>query len=202
MSEMETIANSTAPDIEDWIGLANFVYRHDVQQAVCLQALDKARVLYAGCLVMQSTRPAANECEWKAPDSIGSFSAAADRLATELRNLTKAHKDMPITYELFPPQDADEVLQQLHDRTQELFVVESRFLDSVLTTMNLFICSLVPQDDWNSYLVEAPDKQNIKNLMESDTTMNIGRATKHASATCTNIKDWIRSFLLFCFLYL
>ena len=124
---------------------------------MCLSALDEARIFYAQCLVMQSTRASASESEWKAPDSIGSFSRAADRLATELRNLIKKHEDMPIEYEFFPVKDADEVLQQLHNRTKELFVVESRFLDSVLTTMNLHVCSLVPQDDYNSYLVETPD---------------------------------------------
>lgn len=99
MAETEALASSVAADVEDWIGLANIFHRHDVQQAVCLQALDQAWISYAKCLVMQATRLAPEEGAWKAPDSIGSFSACADRLATELRNLTKHHEDHPAQYD-------------------------------------------------------------------------------------------------------
>ena len=53
--------------------------------------------------------------------------------------------------------------------------------------MNLHVCALVPQDDYNSYLVETPDKARIKVLMESEATMRIGKATKNALSTCTKI---------------
>lgn len=204
MAETEALASSVAADVEDWIGLANIFHRHDVQQAVCLQALDQARISYAKCMVMQATRLAPEEGAWKAPDSIGSFSACADRLATELRNLTKHHEDHPVKYDLFPPEDADGVLAQLHERTKELFKVESRFLDSALTALHLHICSLVPQDDWNVYLVETPDKSRIKQLMESESTMKIGKATRQALLTLSSIKDWSRLclwFVLFCFFF-
>ena len=115
LAETEATASSEVPNCEDWIGLADIFFPHDVLKAVCLSALDEARIFYAQCLVMQSRRASASESEWKAPDSIGSFSRAADRLAAELRNLTNKHEEMPIEYKFFPIKDADEVLQQLHN---------------------------------------------------------------------------------------
>ena len=56
MAELEAIAKHDPPASEQLIDLVAVVQKEQVQQVVSLRLLDEARIAYAKCLVMQSTR--------------------------------------------------------------------------------------------------------------------------------------------------
>ena len=62
----------------------------------------------------------------------------------------------------------------------------------MLNAMFLSVKALVPQDDWMSCMVEAPDKAKIKAIMDNEQTFKIGRVTKNAAFTTSLIKNLIR----------
>ena len=130
-----------------------------------LRLLDEARIAYAKCLVMQSTREISHGGEWTCHGGIGVFSDATSRYAAEVRELIKQHEGMPIEYTRFSVERADPVFEELAQRKTEMFKVEAKYLQSVLKKNLDVVEGLLPKDGWRDYSIDTPDRARIKILM-------------------------------------
>ena len=97
--------------------------------------------------VHQATRePAASAETYKIPTTIPEFVRAGTRLSSELRKLTTddADADDNVIGTLFDRKTGDNLLEQLGQRTTELFTAERKYLDSFFEVQLQQLQALVP----------------------------------------------------------